>query len=246
MELFSLDGALILSRWVHVLAGITWIGLLYYFNFVQVPSFADFEASARTDAISKLVPRALWWFRWGAMITFLSGLALVGLFAKQYSDIGNGEINYLEGSRGVSIVTGAIMATIMLLNVWLVIWPNQKIVIASAQGVAAGKEPDPAAAGAARKGAMASRQNTIFSISVVWFMVATSHFSGLFALDNTGLYWVIALIVIAFLELNALGVIGGTAPGGLNKIYDTHKDAIITGVVLWVAFEVLWEVLFQH
>ena len=73
MALASGEGWLFLLRWIHFLAGITWIGLLYYFNFVQTPFFAETEAPVRSGAIQKLVPRALWWFRWGAMFTFLSG-----------------------------------------------------------------------------------------------------------------------------------------------------------------------------
>src|SRR6059036_3182507 len=76
MALMNEAGWLFLLRWIHFLAGITWIGILYYFNFVQVPFFAETEAPVRTGAIQKLVPRALWWFRWGAMITFLAGLLM--------------------------------------------------------------------------------------------------------------------------------------------------------------------------
>ena len=68
-----------LFRWIHVFAGVAWIGLLYYFNFVQTEYFKETDAAAKSSAISKLVPRALWWFRWGAMLTFLSGLALAGI-----------------------------------------------------------------------------------------------------------------------------------------------------------------------
>ena len=71
MEIFTQEGGAFLSRWGHVISGITWIGLLYYFNFVQTPAFAGFEAPARNEAIAKLVPRALWWFRWAAMLTLL-------------------------------------------------------------------------------------------------------------------------------------------------------------------------------
>src|SRR5512132_3225933 len=91
MALTGVEGLLFLLRWIHFLAGITWIGLLYYFNLVQVPFFAETEAPVRTGAIQKLVPRALWWFRWGAMFTFLSGLLIVlhamrqgGFFASSY------------------------------------------------------------------------------------------------------------------------------------------------------------------
>ena len=78
LELFSQNGGIFLSRYAHYLAGITWIGLLYYFNFVQTPAFATFDAPARTEAISKLVPRALWWFRWAAVFTVLSGFFILG------------------------------------------------------------------------------------------------------------------------------------------------------------------------
>src|SRR3990170_4673832 len=73
MALAGTEGWLFLLRWIHFLAGITWIGILYYFNFVQTPFFAETEPPVRSGAIQKLVPRALWWFRWGAMVTFVSG-----------------------------------------------------------------------------------------------------------------------------------------------------------------------------
>jgi uncharacterized membrane protein len=111
-------------RWIHFLAGITWIGLLYYFNFVQTPFFAETEAPVRTGAIQKLVPRALWWFRWGAMITFLAGILM---YLMRLGEMGGGL--FFTSSYGVTITLGGLMGTIMFLNVWLVIWPNQQIVI---------------------------------------------------------------------------------------------------------------------
>ena len=102
-----------LFRWIHFFAGVAWIGLLYYFNFVQTEYFKETDAAAKSSAISTLVPRALWWFRWGAMFTFLSGLALAGYMASA--------INYY-------IVVGMLLGTLMFLNVWLIIWPNQQIV----------------------------------------------------------------------------------------------------------------------
>jgi uncharacterized membrane protein len=115
MEIFTREGGEILARWGHYLAGVTWIGLLYYFNFVQVPSFAQFEAAPRTEAINKLVPRALWWFRWGAVATLVSGLLIIA--SKPELD------DYFDSPGGVSISTGMLLAIIMFLNVWLVIWP---------------------------------------------------------------------------------------------------------------------------
>src|SRR2546427_215392 len=86
MALFSAAGIQFLLRWLHFLSGITWIGLLYYFNFVQGPFFAEADASTRSVATQKLVPRALWWFRWSAMVTFLSGLTILILRRASWSD----------------------------------------------------------------------------------------------------------------------------------------------------------------
>lgn len=99
-----------LLRWVHFLGGITWIGLLYYFNFVQTEYFKEAEASAKSDAIQKLVPRALWWFRWGAMFTLLTGL---GIFAIR------------GGGMSMDIYVGALLGIVMFLNVWLITRQSQ-------------------------------------------------------------------------------------------------------------------------
>ncbi len=151
-----------------MIVGITWIGLLYYFNFVQVPAFAEMEAAARNNAIDKLASRALWWFRWAAAATLATGI-LILLFQH-----GNGakipsSSTVTTGSprRGCRISTGILLAVTMFFNVWLVIWPNQKKVIANARNVQAGGEADPAAAAAGRKAALASRMNTIFSFTML-------------------------------------------------------------------------------
>jgi len=148
-----------LLRWVHIMAGVTWIGLLYYFNFIQGAFFGEAGGATKSEAIQKLVPRALWWFRWGAMFTFLSGAALLMFYHLQ----------------GFGIIVGASMGTIMFLNVWVIIWPNQKIVIASATQVAGGGEALPDAASAAGKAGLASRTNTLFSIPMLFFMASSRH-----------------------------------------------------------------------
>lgn len=152
-----------LFRWIHFFAGIAWIGLLYYFNFVQTEYFKEADASAKSSAISKLVPRALWWFRYGALFTFLSGLALAG---------------FLGAAVNFYIIIGMLLGTLMFLNVWIIIWPNQKIVIASNQLVLGGGEADPAAAGALAKAGLASRTNTLFSLPMLFFMGASAHMDG--------------------------------------------------------------------
>jgi len=152
-----------LARWIHLLGGVAWIGLLWYFNFVQGEYFKVADAASKSDVIRKLVPRALWWFRWAALVTFVSGLILLGI--KQL--------------MGYGIIVGATLGTLMFLNVWLIIWPNQKIVIASAEKVAAGGEADPKAAGAGAKAGLASRTNTLFSIPMLFFMASSVHLAQL-------------------------------------------------------------------
>jgi uncharacterized membrane protein len=234
LDIFSRSGFAYLSRWSHVFVGITWIGLLYFFNFVQVPAYAQMEASARNNALDKLTSRALWWFRWAAAATLLSGILLL-LF--QVDAAGKTELfssDYAKSLHGISIYAGVLLALTMFLNVWLVIWPNQKIVIANARNVQAGGEADPNAAVAARKGALASRQNTIFSLPMLIFMVGTSHFPYQNDLTSSGkraTFWIIWVVIWGVLELNALGLLGGRGPGGPRIIYDTHRNAIITGFV---------------
>ena len=101
----------VLVRALHVLFGILWIGLLYYFNFVQTEYFKDADADAKSDVVQKLVPNALWYFRWAAAFTFLTGLYL---------------LYYLNAAVNVGILLGSLMATFMAANVWFIIWPNQK------------------------------------------------------------------------------------------------------------------------
>jgi uncharacterized membrane protein len=218
-------------RWIHFLAGITWIGILYYFNFVQTPFFAETEAPVRTGAIQKLVPRALWWFRWGAMVTFLAGLLMYLIRLHQMG----GEA-FFSSQYGVTINLGGLLGTIMFLNVWLVIWPKQQIVIASANQVAQGGQPLPAAASAGRRGGLASRTNTVFSIPMLFFMGAAMHYPGLVGPSaSQGPFWLITLIIIAVVECNALV---GTQ-GATKKPLDSVSGALWVGFLLTAIFFVL-------
>ncbi len=153
--------------WLHVFFGIIWIGLLYYFNFVQVPAVG--EAVADSDgpgpaAINKYVaPRALLWFRWSALLTWLTGAATLEI-AKM------GFMNAFTLQPGVEIIgIGAWLGTIMLFNVWVLIWPNQKkilgIVEATADEIAKGKVV----------ALMASRTNTFLSIPLIMCMLGQVH-----------------------------------------------------------------------
>ena len=245
VDIFDRSGLGFLSRWAHIAAGVVWIGLLYYFNFVQVPAFAEMEAGARTNAVDKLASRALWWFRWGAAATLAFGLLL--LLIQEYNDdpqLVSGD--YFKTGAGVAISTGVLLGVTMFLNVWLVIWPNQKKVIANARNVAAGGEADPSAADAGRRALLASRQNVIFSFTMLLAMVGTAHWFGSFDTgSDRAIYWIITLVVWAFYELNALGVIGGFGQSFLNWGYENHQRAIIEGLVLAAAWYVLWELVFD-
>jgi uncharacterized membrane protein len=202
-----------LARWAHFLAGITWIGLLYYFNFVQTEYFKEADGGARTDAFVKLVPRALWWFRWGAMFTFLTGLIMLG---------------YRGAGVTLDITVGAVLGTLMFLNVWLIIWPNQKILIASNTQIQGGGEALPEAAAAAPKAALASRTNTLFSIPMLFFMGSSAHYAhgGLTGNSNA---LIVALVVIAILEINA--IVG--KPGPMASVRGVITSGFVLTAVLW-------------
>ena len=172
-----------IARWAHLMFGITWIGLLYYFNFIQGGYFKAASPEALADAKAKLAPEALWWFRWGAMFTFITGVILLGGVAK------NHQMNDF-------IIIGAVMGTLMFLNVWLIIWPNQKIALGMVEG------DGPTAAG---KALLASRTNTLFSGPMAMGMLAGPHFAGYgYGTSYGGTDLIIALVIIALLEVNAL------------------------------------------
>ncbi len=201
-ELFNM-----LFRFGHILVGITWIGLLYYFNFVQTEYFKEAEEDARKDAVAKLAPRALWWFRWAAFLTFLTGLAL---------------LHYISVKITLEIILGAVMGTLMMLNVWGIIWPNQKIVIGL-------KEGDAAVAGP--KAALASRTNTLFSVGMLYFMVASAHYpaSGQILganLEMTGL--LVGLAVIFAIEAYAIW-------GKMLPAITSVRSVIVSSFVLCIA-----------
>jgi uncharacterized membrane protein len=162
---------LLLDRWLHVLAGITWIGLLYYFNLVQVPGLAKAKADGTAAGITKhIAPRALLWFRWAALVTWLSGSFYL-------AHGGHGWLNaFLLKGPAAYIGIGAWLGTIMLFNVWVLIWPNQKKVL----GLVGASDEQKAKA--ARVALLASRTNTMLSLPMLFFMVAGSpaHQAGIF------------------------------------------------------------------
>jgi uncharacterized membrane protein len=166
------DRALI--AWIHVLAGVTWIGLLYYFNFVQIPALADAAADRGGpggSGITKYVaPRALLWFRWAAVVTWLAGAAFL---LRNHQFVGAFTLGAVSGggdrSYQLTIGIGAWLGTVMLCNVWLFIWPSQKkllgMVEATAQQIHAGR----------RTAFLASRLNALLSVPMLMCMVGAHH-----------------------------------------------------------------------
>jgi uncharacterized membrane protein len=234
-------------RWLHILFGIAWIGLLYYFNFVQVPAFAAFgdEAKARNIAIDKVARRALWYFRWAAVVTFVTGILIALITPDYFTDFGT-------RSGGIAISFGMLLGITMLLNVWGVIWRNQKVVLANAANVLSGGTPDPGAAAAGRKALMASRANAVFSFSMLYFMVWNGHHpnsADIVSSGNSGAFWAIALVLWAVLEANALGLMPWKAEAnkGLNKLYDGKgvQNPLIAASGLAVIFIVAAEIFLR-
>ena len=221
LAIFQGNGLAFIVRWIHLLAGVAWIGLLWYFNFVQGEYFKEAEAATKNEAFRKLVPRALWWFRWGAMFTLISGVALLGI----------------KHLTGYGIVVGALLGTFMFLNVWLIIWPNQKIAIASAEKVAAGGAADPAAAGALGKAGLASRTNTLFSIPMLFFMASSVHLAQLAqpVMSASLLSLLLVFGLILLLEFNAIK--GKTGP--ITTVKGVIHMGLLLTLVLYLGIELL-------
>mgnify|MGYP006384830725 CR=1 FL=1 len=155
-------------RWIHILAGVMWIGLLYYFNFVQVAALKAAQADSTAAGITKHVaPRALLYFRWAAVVTWLAGAALLGpLFVDAF---------LLRNGMG-PIGIGAWLGTIMLINVWMVIWPNQKKILGMTPASDDEKNK------ARRVAFLTSRANTMLSIPMLFFMAGGWSHRALFGL----------------------------------------------------------------
>ena len=236
-------------RWLHILVGIAWIGLLYYFNLVQVPGLAAYgdEGKARNITIDKIARRALWWFRWAAIATLATGILITGAIENYYKDFFT-DASASGIGHNVAISIGMVLGILMAANVWMIIWKNQKVVLANAANVLGGGEANADAPTAGRKALLASRQNMIFSVSMLFFMVGAAHFyNGAFPDATSSNAWTlfgIAMAITALLELNAVGIFGGIKAG--NKMlwpYESHKNALITSGVLWLVLWILSEVL---
>ena len=155
-----------LFRYLHILAGVMWIGLLWYFNFVQIPTMPKIPDELKPAIGKHIAPAALWWFRWGAMATIVTGVILAAMNGYLVDAIALG---FTDGGNSTAIGIGMWMGTIMWFNVWFVIWPNQK----KALGIVEASADEKAAA--ARTAMLFSRTNTMLSIPMLYCMVAQQH-----------------------------------------------------------------------
>ena len=200
----------VLLRYAHIVFGVAWIGLRYYYNFVQTEYVKEADDGAKADVMAKLAPRALWWFRWAALFTFLTGLIMLWWVSSQQR-------------FNLGIALGALMGTIMMLNVWGIIWPNQKIMIGLTDG-------DKTVAGP--KAALASRTNTLLSLPMLYFMVASIH-----GLAASGGVWasvsttalIIGLAIIVVIEANA---IWGKMLGLIQSVRGVITSSIILTIIM--------------
>ena len=198
-------------RSLHVLFGIAWIGLLYYFNFVQAEYVKVADPDAKADVFKKLAPNALWWFRWAALFTFLTGVIL---------------LHQIYVRIGTEIILGATLGTIMMLNVWGIIWRNQKIVLGM-------KEGDAAAAGA--KAGLASRTNTLFSVPMLMYMVYSVHGGNVgMGISMNALY--LGLAIIFAIEANAIW-------GKMLPAITSVRAVITSSFILAIAMKIITDTL---
>ena len=201
-------------RSFHILFGIAWIGLLYYFNFVQTEYVKVADPDAKADVMKKLAPNALWWFRWAAFFTFLTGLIL---------------IHQITARIGTEIILGVTMGTIMMLNVWGIIWRNQKIVLGMKDGDVAT---------AAAKAGLASRTNTLFSVPMLMYMVYSAHAPGSYLVleDWSSLSLIIGLAIIFEIEANAIW-------GKMLPVIASVRAVITSSFVLAIIFKLITDFL---
>jgi len=167
----------LIVRWLHVIAGITWIGHLYFFNFVNVPLQASLDDATKKGVNPQLLPRALWWFRWGAMITLLAGLVLFVLTYLYTPGVGFGPTSLLVEAEGITdramwILFGMFLGAIMWFNVWFIIWPIQKRLLT-------GQVPAEHVPAARKRALITSRVNSFLSGPMLFGMLAPAHYGAM-------------------------------------------------------------------
>ena len=194
----------LLLRWLHVIAGIVWIGHLYFFNFVNVPLQGSLDDAGKKAVNPKLLPRALWWFRWGAMITFLAGLVLFTMNYMYTPGVGFGPSGLFRDANGITsraiwILIGGLLGTIMWFNVWFIIWPTQKAILS-------GKVPADQLPAARKKALLTSRINTFLSGPMLFGMLAPAHYGAFNGMSL--LVFAAVSVVTVWIALSLSGKVG--------------------------------------
>lgn len=218
-QLMSMEGISFIFKWLHLFFGLMWIGHLYYFNFTQGSAMAQADAATKSGITTKLLPIALWWFRWGAMWTMLTGVVLLMIKAHTSG------MQVFASGWGVSILIGVVMGLTMWANVWFIIWPHQQVIMASANAVASGGTANPEAAKLAPKALLASRTNVLFSIPMIFFMGGASHLPLPIA-PETNLMLIAAVLGVLWLAIEGNAIKGKIGP------MQTVKGVITSGFAL--------------
>lgn len=238
--MFSDHGAF-LFRYFHIIGGVAWIGVLWYINFIQGGYVAGLDAAGQTTAKQKLFPKVMWYFRYGALLTFITGVALIGV--KGFDPISGKVVGSdVWNAWFAKIYPGFMFATIMFLNVWLVIWPRQKKVIAAANGEKIDGVP-----ALARRGFIASRTNTLLSIPMLFFMAAAQNLTlNTVSADKLQLWIIVTTVVFLVIEANALFANNDPAakPATVKPI-ETVKGVIHMGILLTVLLYVGVELILK-
>jgi uncharacterized membrane protein len=227
---FSMDGLLFLFRWLHFFFGIIWIGLLYYLNFIHGSFMAEADASLKPVIATKLLPKVLWWFRWGAMWTFVTGWLYLAVRGHMIG------LEAFASGWGIFVLTGAILGSLMWFNVWFVIWPAQQVVITSAEGVLAGKPALADAPGAAARALTASRTNVVFSVPMLLCMGSASHVA-LSVNPDTSKIPLVGLLTVIFGALEWNAVAGKVGP--LATVRNAIHIAFVLGISVSLAIHLL-------
>ncbi len=197
-------------RWLHILSGITWIGMLYFFNLVNLPLLKfqlkkPYEANMAEKVTGPIIVKTLFFFRWGAFFTVLFGLLLIGSKAESWDNAGGLSSYFLDnGYQGYAILVGILFGLVMAFNVWFVIWPRQQKILANNKAIAATtdeaekKRLGDLNAPMVKEATLASRANTWLSVPMLWGMVFGAHgYPG----GTTAREWLFPLAVLAALLL---------------------------------------------
>ncbi|AFM13662.1 urate hydroxylase PuuD [Turneriella parva] len=224
------DHGTFLFRYFHIIGGVLWIGVLWYLNFVQGGYVAALDAAGQTAAKQKLFPKVMWYFRYGALLTFLTGLGLIGL--KGFDPISGRIVG--DPSWNIwfaKIYPGFMFATIMFVNVWFVIWPRQKKIIAAANGEKIDGVPQ-----MARRAFLASRTNTFLSIPMLFYMAAANNLilPGITA-EKLNAWLIVTTVVLLLIEANALFTSNDPAKKPVTfKPLESVKGVIHMGFLLTI------------